>query len=34
MNWEIILIGTVASLGAGLATGLGALPVFLKRKIS
>lgn len=34
MAWNIILIGTLASLGAGLATGLGALPVFLKRKIS
>jgi len=34
VNWELILIGTLASLGAGLATGLGALPVFSKRKIS
>ncbi|WP_371805319.1 ZIP family metal transporter [Candidatus Lokiarchaeum ossiferum] len=34
MDWNIILIGTLASLGAGLATGLGALPVFFKKNIS
>lgn len=34
MDWNIILIGTIASLGAGLATGLGALPVFFKKDIS
>ncbi len=34
MDWWIILIGTLASLGAGLATALGALPVFFKKSIS
>ncbi|MCE7749728.1 MAG: ZIP family metal transporter, partial [Candidatus Heimdallarchaeota archaeon] len=32
--WQIILIGTGASLGAGLATSLGAIPVFFKKDIS
>ncbi|MHA1200583.1 MAG: ZIP family metal transporter [Candidatus Heimdallarchaeaceae archaeon] len=32
--WQIILIGTGASLGAGLATALGAIPVFFKKNIS
>jgi ZIP family zinc transporter len=34
MDWTIILIGTIASLGAGLATGLGAIPVFFKKDVS
>ncbi|MHA1776803.1 MAG: ZIP family metal transporter [Promethearchaeota archaeon] len=34
MDWTLILIGTLASLGAGLATGLGAVPVFFKKNIS
>lgn len=34
MNWSIILIGTLASFLAGLATALGALPVFWKKDIS
>ncbi len=32
--WQIILIGTGASLGAGLATALGAIPAFFKKDIS
>ena len=34
MDYELILIGTLASLFAGLATGIGALPVFWKKEIS
>ena len=34
MDWSIILWGTIASLAAGLATGLGALPVFFLKDIS
>jgi ZIP family zinc transporter len=34
MNWEIIWLGSVASLLAGLATGAGALPVLLTKKVS
>ncbi len=34
VDWNIILIGTLASLGAGLATAVGALPVFWKKQIS
>ncbi|MHA1399450.1 MAG: ZIP family metal transporter [Candidatus Heimdallarchaeaceae archaeon] len=34
MDWRIILIGTLASLFAGGATGLGAIPVFFKKDIS
>ncbi|MCG3256165.1 MAG: ZIP family metal transporter [Candidatus Heimdallarchaeota archaeon] len=33
-TWQIILIGTGASLFAGLATALGAIPVFFKKSIS
>jgi len=32
--WQIILIGTGASLGAGLATAIGAIPAFFKKDIS
>ena len=34
MDWVIILWGTLASLAAGLATSLGALPVFFLKDIS
>ena len=34
MYSDIILIGLAASLAAGLATGVGALPIFLTRKVS
>jgi ZIP family zinc transporter len=34
MNEEIIWLGSVASLAAGLATGVGALPVLFTRRIS
>lgn len=34
MDWSIMLWGTIASLAAGLATGLGALPVFFLKDIS
>ena len=34
MDWMIILWGTIASLAAGLSTGLGALPVFFLKDIS
>jgi len=34
MNEEIIWLGAVASLVAGLATGAGALPVLFTRRIS
>ena len=34
MNWEIIWLGFIASLAAGVATGAGALPIFLVRKVS
>ncbi|MHA1464214.1 MAG: ZIP family metal transporter [Candidatus Heimdallarchaeaceae archaeon] len=34
MDWSIILWGTIASLAAGLATGIGALPVFFLKDIS
>jgi len=34
MNTEIIWLGAIASLAAGLATGAGALPVLLTRRIS
>jgi len=34
MSWEIIWLGAVASLVAGLATGAGALPVLFTRRIS
>lgn len=34
MDWWIVLIGTLASLTAGLSTGIGAIPVFFMRDIS
>jgi len=34
MNWDIVLLGCIASLGAGLATGAGALPVLFTKRIS
>ncbi|MDH5365251.1 MAG: ZIP family metal transporter, partial [Dehalococcoidia bacterium] len=34
MNEEIIWLGSVASLVAGLATGAGALPVLFTKKVS
>ncbi|WP_457559636.1 ZIP family metal transporter [Candidatus Harpocratesius sp.] len=34
MNWMIVFYGSVASLGAGLATSIGAIPVFSKKEIS
>lgn len=34
MDWSLILIGTGASLAAGLATGVGALPVLAMRTVS
>jgi ZIP family zinc transporter len=34
MSWEIILLGSAASLLAGLATGAGALPVLFTKKVS
>ncbi len=34
MSWEIIWLGVIASLIAGFATGVGALPIFLVRKVS
>ncbi len=34
MDFELILIGTLASLIAGLSTAIGALPVFWKKEIS
>ena len=34
MNWDVIWLGCIASLAAGLATGAGALPVLFTKKIS
>ncbi|MCG3222346.1 MAG: ZIP family metal transporter [Candidatus Heimdallarchaeota archaeon] len=34
MDWWIVLIGTLASLAAGISTGIGALPVFFMKDIS
>lgn len=34
MDWDLILLGTSASAAAGIATGVGALPVFVLRSIS
>lgn len=34
MSWDIIWLGCIASLGAGLATGAGALPIIFVKKIS
>jgi ZIP family zinc transporter len=34
LNWTIILIGFSASLGAGLMTGVGALPVLFHKRVS
>ncbi len=34
MNAEIVWLGAIASLAAGLATGAGAIPVLFTRRIS
>ena len=34
MNGDIVWLGTVASLAAGLATGAGALPVLFTKRVS
>jgi len=33
-QFNLIWLGIMASLGAGLATGIGSIPVFLTKKIS